>query len=96
MKLLHPRSFCASFELDQEVLKKDFKNVNVFSLFKFLSIKMSVVLEVNKLKSPLPKDAWCPIQLKLANWFWRRSFFNVLSVFFAIFISSPFGKWRGA
>ena len=33
------------------------------------------------LESPLPKDALCQVWLKLAQWFWRRRFFNFVNVF---------------
>ena len=32
-----------------------------------------MVLHLNKLESPSPKNALCQVWLKLANWFWRRS-----------------------
>ena len=35
----------------------------------------------NKLESPSPKDALCQVWLKLAQWFWRRRFFNFVNVF---------------
>ena len=38
-------------------------------------------LGLNKLKSPSPKDALCQVWLKLAQWFWRRRFFNFVNVF---------------
>ena len=31
-----------------------------------------MVLHLNKLESPSPKDALCQVWLKLAQWFWRR------------------------
>ena len=36
---------------------------------------------MNKHESPSPKDALCQIWLKLAQWFWRRRFFNFVNVF---------------
>ena len=36
---------------------------------------------MNKFESPLPKDALCEVWLKLAQWFWRRRFFNFVNVF---------------
>ena len=40
-----------------------------------------MVLRLNKLQSPSPKDALCQVWLKLAKWFWRRRFFNFVNVF---------------
>ena len=39
-----------------------------------------MVLHLNKLQSPSPKDALCQVWLKLAKWFWRRRFFNFVNV----------------
>ena len=36
---------------------------------------------MNKLECPSPKDALCQVWLKLAQWFWRRRFFNFVNVF---------------
>ena len=36
---------------------------------------------MNKLESPLPKDALCQVWLKLAQWFWRRRFLNFVNAF---------------
>ena len=40
-----------------------------------------MVLHLNKLQSPSPKDALCQVWSKLAKWFWRRRFFNFVNVF---------------
>ena len=36
---------------------------------------------MKKFESPSPKDASCQFWLKLAQWFWRRRFFNFANVF---------------
>ena len=36
---------------------------------------------MKKLEYPSPKDALCLDWLKLAQWFWRRNFFNFINVF---------------
>ena len=47
--------------------------VNLFSLFpNYLLLEKGGALHLNKLESPLPKDALCQVWLKLAQWFWRR------------------------
>ena len=40
-----------------------------------------MVLHLNILKSPSPKDAFCRIMLKLAQWSWRRRFLNFVNIF---------------
>ena len=56
--------------------------VNVFSLFhNYLPLEKGRALLLNKLESPSPKDALCQVWLKLAQWFWRRRFFNFVNVF---------------
>ena len=40
-----------------------------------------MVLHLNKLESPSPKDALCQVWLKLARWFWRRGLFYFVNVF---------------
>ena len=52
---------------------------NVITLIKkgkkpYLLFENSIVLHLNKLEFPLPKDAICQVWLKLAEWFWRRRF----------------------
>ena len=40
-----------------------------------------MVLHLKKLESPSPKEAYDQVWLKLAQWFWRRRFFNFVNVF---------------
>ena len=54
-----------------------------------------MVLNLKKLESPSPKDAFCQVWLKLAQWFWRRRFLQFVNVFFAISLLSPYGKGSG-
>ena len=56
--------------------------INVFSLFpNKLPMGKGRALHLNKLEFPSPKDALCHVWLKLAQWFWRRRFFNFVNVF---------------
>jgi len=65
--------------------RRFFNFVNVFSLFcNYLPLEKDRALHLNKLESPSPKDALCQVWMKLAQWFWRRRFFNFVNVFFAI------------
>ena len=82
-------------EIGSVVLEKKifFNFVNVFSLFRnYLPFEKDGALHLNKLDFPSPKDALCKVWLKLAQWFWRRRFFLILSMYFRYFIIiSP---WR--
>ena len=62
-------------------LRKQFKSINkydyIITLIQRIKIKLYenlLVLHLNKLESPSPKDALCQDWLKLAQWFWRRIF----------------------
>ena len=56
--------------------------VNVFTLFpNYLPLKKDGAIHLNNLESPSRKDALCQVWLKLAQWFWRRRFFNFVNVF---------------
>ena len=68
--------------------------VNVFSLFpNYLPVKKGWAFNLNKLKSPSPKDALRQIWLKFAQWFWRRRFLNFVNVF-SLSLFSLLGKGR--
>ena len=59
-----------------------FNFVIVFSLFpNYLPLEKGGAVHLNKLESHSPKDALCQVWLKLAQWFWRRRFFNFVIVF---------------
>ena len=72
-------------KLAQWFWRRDFLNfVNVFSLHVFcnnLPLEMGGALHLNKLESPSHNDALWQVWLKLAKWFWRRRFFNLVNVF---------------
>ena len=65
----------------------------------FLLFEKQMVLHLNKLESPSPKDAMCKGCFKLAQWFWRRGFlektFKFTWCIFALSWLSPLGKKRG-
>ena len=92
----HPRMLVRRLiEIDSVVLeKKIFKfRLCIFSIKNYLPLEKDGALHLNKLESPL-KDALCQVWLKLAQWFWRRRFFNFVNVFSLIFvIISP---WKRA
>ena len=81
-------------KLDHWFWRRRFLNfVNVFLIFlNYLPLEKCGALHLNKLESPLPKDALCQIWSKLAQWFWRRRILNFVNVFFATFKLSPLGK----
>ena len=58
--------------------RRFFKFVNVFSQFrKNLPLEKGGVLHFKKTESPTRKNALCQVCLKLAQWFWRRWFFQI-------------------
>ena len=69
-------------EIGPVALDTSFNFLNVFLLFRnYLPLEKDRALHLNKLQFSSPKDALCQIWLKLAQWFWRRRFFNVVTVF---------------
>ena len=55
--------------------------VNEFPLNRYhFPLKKDWILLLNKLEFPLPKDALCQVLLKLAKWFWRIRFLNILNI----------------
>ena len=68
--------------------------VNVFSLCGYyLALEKRVALHLNKVESPLAREALCQVWLKLALWFWRRGFINFINVYHYLVIISP---WKRA
>ena len=71
-------------------LRKQFKSINTYDYIITLIKRRRkndvlyenlLVLHLNKLESPSSKDALCQVWLKLAQWFWRRRFLNLVNVF---------------
>ena len=75
--------------------EEDFLNdVNVFSLFRnYFPLEKGGVLLLNKLESPLSKDALCQVWLKLAQWSGGEDFLNSWMYFCYFIIISP---WKRA
>ena len=65
-------------EIGSVILEKKifFNFVNVFSLF-----CNYLIVHLNKLESPSPKDALRQVGLKLALWFWGKIYLNFVYVF---------------
>ena len=59
-------------------LRKQFKSINTYNYI--ITLIKRRKNNIN-LESPSPKDALCQDWLKLAQWFWRRRFFNFINVF---------------
>ena len=73
--------------------RRFFNFVNVFSLFHYyLPFEKGWALHLNKLESPLHKEALCQVWLKLVQWF-LRIFLNFVDVFSLFVIISP---WKRA
>ena len=76
-------------------LRKQFKSINTFdyiiTLIKrrkknhYYLYEHLLVLHLKKLESPSPKDAFCQVWLKLAQWFWRKRFLNFVNVFYLFY-----------
>jgi hypothetical protein len=66
---LHPRTICNKFDWIWQAGSggEDFKN------FQCMFIREGRSRSLNKLGTPSPKDNLCQVWLKLALWFWRRS-----------------------
>ena len=65
------------------------KVFNLFLLFPhYLPFGKDVAFHLNKLESPLPKNALCQVWLKLVKWFCRKRFLKVVNLFFIITQSS--------
>ena len=75
MNSFYPRLVCAKFGWNwiSGSGGGDFLILSLyFSLFcNYLPLEKNAALHLNKLESPLPKDALCQVWLKLAQWFWR-------------------------
>ena len=81
---IHPRMLCAKFgwNWSSDSGEEDFFYfVNVCSLFRnYLPLEKGGALNLNKIESPSHKNALCQVWMKLAQWFWRRRFLNVINV----------------
>ena len=53
-----------------------------------------MTLHLDKLESPLPKDALCHVWLKFTQWFWRNIFLNFVNVFSLFRNDLPLQKRR--
>ena len=69
-------------EIGLLVLEKIFEfRQCIFALRNYLPLKKGGALYLNKLESLSSKIALCKVCLKLAQWFWRNIFFNLVNVF---------------
>ena len=85
-------------------LRKQFKSINTDYIITLIKTRKKPLLlslwelncsSLNKIESHSPKEVLCQVWLKLAQWFWRRRFFNFVNEFFAFSLLSPFGKGQG-
>ena len=53
----------------------------IFAISKLSPLEKGGALHLNILESPLAKDTLCQVWMKLAQWFWRRSFLKFVNVF---------------
>jgi hypothetical protein len=69
-----PTLFCDYLPFEQFWGKSFLKIFSKFLLFcYYLPLGNGVVLHLYNSEFPLPKDDLCQVRLKLAQWFWRRS-----------------------
>ena len=69
-------------EIGPVVMEKIFQiRQYIFEFRNYLPLETCGPLHLNKLEFPSHKDALCQVWLKLAQWFWRRRFFNFVNVF---------------
>ena len=63
--------------------EEDFFNLNnVFLLIRnYRPLEKGVTIHLNKFEFSSPENALCKVRLKLALWFWRWLFLNIVSVF---------------
>ena len=82
---LHPRMLCDKFGWNWlSGSGEEFFLISSMYFHYFVIIspwKRAGPFNLNKLESPSPKDALCQVWLKLAQWSWRRRFFNFVNVF---------------
>ena len=68
-------------EIGPVVPQEDFKLFRCIFCTSLLSpLAKGMAIQVNWLEPPSPKDAFCQVWLKLAQWFWRRRFLNFVNV----------------
>ena len=58
--------------LGKKIFLNFFNDYLLFRNYMYLSLEKGVPLFLNKLEFSSPKDAFCQVWLKLAQWFWRR------------------------
>ena len=91
----HPGCFSPNMvEIGPAVLKtKIFKiRQRIFAIWLLSPLENSGALHLKKIESHSPKDALCQVWLKLAQWFWRRRFFNFVNVFLLFCYYLPLEK----
>ena len=69
-------------EIGPAVLEKIFEFCQcIFAILILSPLGKGMVIYLNKLESPLLKDALCQVWLRLAKRFWRRRFLNFINAF---------------
>jgi hypothetical protein len=93
---LHPRVICVKCKWIWPAGSGEeffFKLFSVFLLFRYyLPLEKGYPLRFYKFEFPLPKDDVCQVYLKLAQWFWRRKFWNDPTQFLHFCDYLPFEK----
>ena len=88
--------FCAKFGWNWPSCsgKKDFKILSMYFLLfcNYLPLKKGGDVHLNKIESLSPNDALWQVWLELAQWFWRKRFFNFVNVFSLVCYYLPLEK----
>ena len=65
--------------------------MNILAISLLYTLEKGGHLHLNKIDSPLPKDALCQLWLKLIIWFWKKTF-KFVNVFLLFLNYLPFEK----
>ena len=76
-----PRMLCAKFGWNWNSVSEEDLSISLFR--NYITLEKGGVLHLNKRESPLPKEAFYQMWLKLVQWSWRifLNFLNVFSLF---------------
>ena len=76
---------CAKFDLNWPSVSEEkefiFPLCIVPLFLYYIPSEKGMALHLNKLESPIPKNALCQVWVKLAQWFSRRRISNFVNVF---------------
>ena len=86
---LHQRILCAKFGWNWPSRSGEGDFLILSKYLCYFSLEKGRALHLNKLNTPLPKDALRKVWLKLAQRFWKRRFLDFVNVFRYFAMVSP-------